>query len=55
MKRKCLILYEDQCLKNVDSDYPTRHKGIDIALIRENTEGEYSGLEHSVFILFGWW
>uniref|UniRef100_A0A1I7Y5H0 Iso_dh domain-containing protein n=1 Tax=Steinernema glaseri TaxID=37863 RepID=A0A1I7Y5H0_9BILA len=25
---------------------PTRHKGIDIVLIRENTEGEYSGLEH---------
>ncbi|KAK5967686.1 Isocitrate dehydrogenase NAD subunit gamma 1 [Trichostrongylus colubriformis] len=25
---------------------PTRHKDIDIVLIRENTEGEYSGLEH---------
>jgi len=25
---------------------PTRHKGIDVVLIRENTEGEYSGLEH---------
>lgn len=25
---------------------PTRHKGIDIVMIRENTEGEYSGLEH---------
>ncbi|CAJ0594491.1 unnamed protein product [Cylicocyclus nassatus] len=25
---------------------PTRHKNIDIVLIRENTEGEYSGLEH---------
>lgn len=25
---------------------PSRHKGIDIVLIRENTEGEYSGLEH---------
>ncbi|CAD5210488.1 unnamed protein product [Bursaphelenchus okinawaensis] len=25
---------------------PTRHTGIDIVLIRENTEGEYSGLEH---------
>ncbi|XP_065883278.1 isocitrate dehydrogenase [NAD] subunit gamma, mitochondrial-like [Dysidea avara] len=24
----------------------TRHDGIDIAIIRENTEGEYSGLEH---------
>ncbi|KHJ81398.1 hypothetical protein OESDEN_18916, partial [Oesophagostomum dentatum] len=25
---------------------PTKHKNIDIVLIRENTEGEYSGLEH---------
>ncbi|CAB3407160.1 unnamed protein product [Caenorhabditis bovis] len=25
---------------------PSRHSGIDIVLIRENTEGEYSGLEH---------
>jgi isocitrate dehydrogenase (NAD+) len=26
---------------------PSRHTGIDIVLIRENTEGEYSGMEHS--------
>ncbi|KAA8499299.1 Isocitrate dehydrogenase NAD subunit gamma, mitochondrial [Porphyridium purpureum] len=26
----------------------TRHKNIDIVVIRENTEGEYSGLEHEV-------
>ena len=26
----------------------TRHKGIDIIIIRENTEGEYSQLEHQV-------
>lgn len=25
---------------------PARHKGIDIVIVRENTEGEYSGLEH---------
>ncbi|KAL7069638.1 hypothetical protein ACQ4LE_010704 [Meloidogyne hapla] len=25
---------------------PTRHKNLDLVLIRENTEGEYSGLEH---------
>ena len=24
----------------------TRHETIDIVVIRENTEGEYSGLEH---------
>jgi isocitrate/isopropylmalate dehydrogenase len=28
--------------------YPTRHKDVDLAIIRENTEGEYSGLEHEV-------
>lgn len=26
----------------------TRHKNIDIIIIRENTEGEYSSLEHEV-------
>lgn len=27
---------------------PTRHNNVDIVVIRENTEGEYSGLEHEV-------
>lgn len=27
----------------------TRHKNLDIVIIRENTEGEYSGLEHEVY------
>ncbi|KAL3514942.1 hypothetical protein ACH5RR_021844 [Cinchona calisaya] len=27
---------------------PTRHHNVDIVVIRENTEGEYSGLEHEV-------
>ncbi|EHA8592320.1 putative Isocitrate dehydrogenase [Cocos nucifera] len=27
---------------------PTRHQNVDIVVIRENTEGEYSGLEHEV-------
>ncbi|XP_020089186.1 isocitrate dehydrogenase [NAD] regulatory subunit 1, mitochondrial-like isoform X2 [Ananas comosus] len=27
---------------------PTRHSGVDIVVIRENTEGEYAGLEHEV-------
>lgn len=27
---------------------PTRHECVDIVVIRENTEGEYSGLEHEV-------
>ncbi|KAK7732529.1 isocitrate dehydrogenase (NAD(+)) idh1 [Cytospora paraplurivora] len=32
-------------IKNVPG-YETRHKGVDLCIIRENTEGEYSGLEH---------
>ncbi|KAI9874156.1 MAG: isocitrate dehydrogenase (NAD(+)) idh1, partial [Watsoniomyces obsoletus] len=32
-------------LKNIPG-YATRHKNIDFCIIRENTEGEYSGLEH---------
>ena len=27
---------------------PCRHNNIDIVMIRENTEGEYSGIEHEV-------
>ncbi|KAJ4951101.1 hypothetical protein NE237_027933 [Protea cynaroides] len=27
---------------------PTRHQNVDIVVIRENTEGEYSGVEHEV-------
>ena len=27
----------------------TRHDNVDIVLIRENLEGEYSGLEHEVY------
>lgn len=27
---------------------PTRHENVDIVVIRENTEGEYKGLEHEV-------
>ena len=34
-------------IRNFPGTFPTRHTGVDIALIRENTEGEYSGLEHT--------
>ena len=27
----------------------TRHDDVDIVVIRDNTEGEYSGLEHEVY------
>jgi isocitrate dehydrogenase (NAD+) len=35
-------------LKNIPG-YKTRHDNVDICIIRENTEGEYSGLEHQSF------
>jgi len=33
-------------IKNIPG-YQTRHENVDLCIIRENTEGEYSGLEHS--------
>jgi len=32
--------------------YKTRYDDVDLITIRENTEGEYSGLEHQVSLLF---
>ena len=32
-------------IKNIPG-YETRHRDVDLCIIRENTEGEYSGLEH---------
>lgn len=31
--------------------YPTRHNNLDFVIIREQTEGEYSALEHEVSVL----
>ncbi|KAI9012333.1 hypothetical protein DFJ74DRAFT_636274 [Hyaloraphidium curvatum] len=36
-------------IRNLEG-FPTRHGGVDFAIIRENTEGEYSGLEHQVLL-----
>ncbi|KAI1496056.1 isocitrate dehydrogenase subunit 1 [Biscogniauxia marginata] len=44
--RQELDIYASICLiKNIPG-YITRHKDVDLCIIRENTEGEYSGLEH---------
>ncbi|KAH6675269.1 isocitrate dehydrogenase subunit 1 [Plectosphaerella plurivora] len=44
--RQELDIYASICLiKNIPG-YKTRHENVDLAIIRENTEGEYSGLEH---------
>ena len=46
--RKDLDLFANLVLCKSLPGYPTRHKDVDMAIIRENTEGEYSGLEHEV-------
>lgn len=46
--RKELDVYASTTLvKNLPGSWKVRHKDIDFAIIRENTEGEYSGMEHS--------
>ena len=50
MFRKELDVYASISLvKNIPGKWACRHQNVDFAIIRENTEGEYSGLEHSVF------
>ena len=44
--RQELDIYASVVLVKNIPGYETRHKGIDLCIIRENTEGEYSGLEH---------
>jgi len=46
--RKDLDVYASTSLiRNLPGQWETRYKNLDFAIIRENTEGEYSGLEHS--------
>uniref|UniRef100_A0AC35FUL5 Isocitrate dehydrogenase [NAD] subunit, mitochondrial n=2 Tax=Panagrolaimus sp. PS1159 TaxID=55785 RepID=A0AC35FUL5_9BILA len=44
--RRRLDLYANVLHTVTIPTVPSRHKDIDIVMIRENTEGEYSGLEH---------
>jgi isocitrate dehydrogenase (NAD+) len=44
--RQELDIYASVVLVKNIPGYETRHKGIDLCIIRENTEGEYSGIEH---------
>ena len=51
MFRKELDVYASITLvQNIPGNWPCRYKNVDFAIIRENTEGEYSGLEHSVIL-----
>eukprot|EP00842_Homolaphlyctis_polyrhiza_P005889 jgi/Hompol1/6300/HPOL_004923-RA len=46
--RKDLDVYASTSLiQNLPGNWPTRHDNVNLAIIRENTEGEYSGKEHS--------
>ncbi|KCV68114.1 isocitrate dehydrogenase (NAD+) [Fonticula alba] len=47
--RKELDLYANLVICKSIPGFPARHKDVDIVIIRENTEGEYSGLEHEPF------
>lgn len=46
--RKDLDIYASLVIIKNLKGCPARHKNVDFAIIRENTEGEYSGLEHQV-------
>ncbi|KEY69280.1 hypothetical protein S7711_01731 [Stachybotrys chartarum IBT 7711] len=45
MRQELDIYASISLIKNIPG-YETRHKDVDMCIIRENTEGEYSGLEH---------
>jgi isocitrate dehydrogenase (NAD+) len=45
MRQELDIYASISLIKNIPG-YQTRHKDVDLCIIRENTEGEYSGLEH---------
>jgi isocitrate dehydrogenase (NAD+) len=47
--RKDLDIYASLVIIKNLKGCPSRHKNVDFAIIRENTEGEYSGLEHQVW------
>ena len=48
--RKELDVYAStSIIQNLPGNWPVKHENVNFAIIRENTEGEYSGKEHSVF------
>ena len=46
--RRDLDLYANVVLVKNIPGYQTRHNNLDFVIIREQTEGEYSSLEHEV-------
>ena len=47
--RQQLDIYASTVICKSLPGFPTRHHDVDFAVIRENTEGEYAGLEHSPY------
>lgn len=47
--RQQLDIYASLVVCKTLPGFPTRHNDVDFAIIRENTEGEYSGLEHQSY------
>ncbi|KAH7914197.1 hypothetical protein BJ138DRAFT_1177476 [Hygrophoropsis aurantiaca] len=47
--RQQLDIYASVVMCKSLPGFPTRHSNVDFAIIRENTEGEYSGLEHQSY------
>ena len=47
--RQQLDIYASVVLCKSLPGFSTRHNNVDFAIIRENTEGEYSGLEHQSY------
>ncbi|HWX56762.1 MAG TPA: isocitrate/isopropylmalate family dehydrogenase [Verrucomicrobiae bacterium] len=47
LRRRFELFANFRPIKNLPS-LPTRYPGVDLIIVRENTEGEYSGIEHEV-------
>ncbi|KAL2911343.1 isocitrate dehydrogenase (NAD(+)) idh1 [Polyrhizophydium stewartii] len=47
MRRDLDVYASTSLIQNLPGNWPTRHNNVNIAIIRENTEGEYSGKEHT--------
>jgi isocitrate dehydrogenase (NAD+) len=47
--RQSLDIYASVVVCKSLPGVPTRHQNVDFVIIRENTEGEYAGLEHTPF------
>jgi isocitrate dehydrogenase (NAD+) len=46
MRRELDVYASTSLVQNLPGPWPTRHKNVNFCIIRENTEGEYSGKEH---------